>query len=232
MQLRRLVFHHVDAGGFGIVISRNRRYRSTHAGLLYRDGEDWSVLHYAMHHRLRDDPLTGYLQPTDDEDLGFVIPDLADGVKTFLAGFCRRIATSRRNRTIPYAFQDDPEAVFALQTGDITTLADRTGLTCSTFVLTVLRSVGIRVIDRTGWPFTEAAASVQRRIASVLRRAGWLEQADLIEAEADQKVPRVGPQHVAGALLEDSADWPVGHVVCFPNAEAVLCMLAWPFPAA
>ena len=142
----------------------------------------------------------------DDEDLGFVIPDLPDGVKTFLAGFCRRIASSRRNRTIPYAFQDDSEAVFALRTADIAKLDDHTGLTCSTFVLTVLRSVGIRVIDRIGWPFTEEDARIQRRIAGVLRRAGWPEQADIIEAEADRKVSR-RPQHVAGALLEDSADF-------------------------
>jgi hypothetical protein len=231
MRLERLVFHHADAGAFSVVISRNRRYGNTHAGLLYRDGGGLSVLHYAMHHHLPDDPLERFLDSFVDEDLVFVLPDLHDGVKRFLAGFCRRIARSRRNRTIPYAFQDDPEAVFALTTGDLTKLDDDRGLTCSTFVLRVFLSVGIQVIDRAGWPFTAEGEKIQRRIAHFLRREGWPEQADIIEAEADRNVPRVGPEHVAGALMEDSSDWPVTHIVCFPNAEAVLCMLAWPFPA-
>jgi hypothetical protein len=228
MDLGRLSYR-CKTGSLRILLSRNPNPpHNTHAGILYDDGGHWRLLHFAMHRRLLNDPLYSAWQNLASEDVGFVDPDLHDGLKTFLSQYCWYIGESERNRTIPYTFEDDPELVFDIS-GHWSGLNDGRGLTCATFVLKVFQSVGMEVVDRSNWPITDDDRAAQRRLANYLRREGYGEQAAIIESEIVRKIHRISPEQVAGAFLEDVSTWPTKHHCCIPNSKSVCCMVAWPF---
>ncbi len=108
--------------------------RTTHAGLVYRDGDGkLAALHLGWHELLLTDPF--------DSPYVFAYPEIDPVRASNVAGLCRLIRNQRPK--IPYAFRLDLNARFCTRTGDIRTLGEGHGLNCANFVIIVFQSTGI-----------------------------------------------------------------------------------------
>jgi hypothetical protein len=186
---------------------------NTHAGIVYRDaGQKLRHLHFAWHERLLDVDCRS--------DLPCARPNVDPADELFLAGFCGKIARSAANSAIPYNLKHDPEVNFDPQTGTVRFGPESTGLGCATFVIAAFRSSGNALIDMSAWPAANSEDVAVREVLIDSLRAGdsgKRAQADRIESEINS--PRVRPEHVAGACLEDA--YPVKHKQCDENGQWV-----------
>jgi hypothetical protein len=227
---RAITFSPARIEFIGIVISRNRRHpHNTHLAILYRQAPDeLRIVEMAMHHDIRHGAGLKFLHVLRQYgyDVACATPDVPVPIARFLAAFCWLIGENEHRNEVPYAFQDDPEMVYQLS-GAPGDFREHTGLTCATFVLKVFQSVGIRPIDRSGWAITDEGRAAQLRVAQYLRQRGDEEQAQIVESEAARGVPRIAPEHVVGAFLEDERDWPVGYEKCAANAGFVEKLFVW-----
>jgi hypothetical protein len=181
-----------------------------HTGIVYKDAKGtFRRLHLGWQRQLLADqkcrPNIDCAVPVFDS------VDLVD--EQFIAAFCGRIARSLPNRRIPYNLKIDNEVRFNLA-GDIEVGRSFTGLSCATFVVAIFRSTGNPLIDTNGWPAASAQdEAIQRNFVNALEGSDnpdWKAQADAIRPEIGG--PRIAPEEVAGACLEDS--YPVAHPKC------------------
>jgi hypothetical protein len=106
--------------------------------------------------------------------------------------------------------------------------------TCSTFVLAMLRSVGVELIDATRWRVpTKEDLRWQREIGQKLLE--WIAariHGDLVRAKErvaeDRGSRRYRPLDVAGAALFGPETWPVGVDEVDPRGRELEVMLSWP----
>ncbi len=122
---------------------------NTHTGVAYRNAAgEVRFFHQAFHHVIRDGPIVG-----ESNQIGgpfyCVVPAVEEDRARAIAGFWEFVAG--RGEQIGYALRDDPEALFDPNTGTLI-LPNGKGLSCSTFVLILFRSVRFPLIDTTGWP--------------------------------------------------------------------------------
>lgn len=193
----RLAKNTSDIRWLAVVIQENQDC-SFHAGIAYRD-EDSTVffIDQAGHMWFRNRACREYGV--------FSIPNLKEEDAQYLAGFCGRIARAHRNGRIPYSFQFDPDLLFDVNTGRLSTTDSGAGFSCSTFVAAVFRSSGINLIRETTWPRDALPEDIEAR-QSVLDAMVASGQPELIsranELKSQIRTRRITPQQVAGACLQ------------------------------
>ena len=134
-----------DPAYVGIAIkSTSQRHQRMHVGLLYRHSSgEVRFAHLAMHNDLRDD-----LLPIEPE---FMWSDCAalshpDALSEFVANFIEMCAQSKQ---IPYG-PNPPEAALD-EKGRYRSQDVREGLTCATYVSSVLHGAGFPVVELETW---------------------------------------------------------------------------------
>jgi hypothetical protein len=191
------------------------------------------VLHLAWHRRLRDEGLAEVIRSESEPRPTAVIALALDPlVDEALQALSRRIATRYANRSCPIAYGfGDASASFGQTTGELTD--PDAAFTCATFVLAMLRSVGIQMIDTARWRApTEEDLQWQREIATALLE--WIGErihGDLPRAkeriDRDIGARRYRPTDVAGAALFGPDTWPVGAEDVDPRANMLESRLPW-----
>lgn len=220
--LQRIVDSYHSGEEIILAVTVSRTATGTHAGIAYRsENGTYRLLHFAWHHDLKE----GGFDFTRSGSV-CVIPSLLRPDAVALAGYCRRIVRLNVGRgTIPYNLRYDEGTGFDPETGDLILPATATGMSCGTFVLHVFRSSGNRILDATGWPPARPEdLDQQRRFIQMLRDEGYGDHANRLEVE-DLGCPRIRPEEVAGACLEDGlADQPATFRQCEPNGRLLLAV--------
>jgi hypothetical protein len=176
-----------------------------HCGILYKlDGREARLCHFANHHVLRDDSArdTCYLWA----DAG-----LDPANRRFVAAWVGNLHINKDN--IPYGL-DSAGCCFEVATGEFITPPIGKGLTCSTFITSVLRSLGFDVLKEDEWPQRPDDVAFGQKVVEMLVAADANE--DHIQAvKADIGAQRFRPEEVVGAVTLST--WPVA----FADARAV-----------
>jgi hypothetical protein len=106
--ISRLSFVPADVQLVAVAVQRTGAC-TAHAGVAYRVNNVLRILHFANHHRLRDDPSIG--------PCAFAIPQLKEEDMEWLAGFCGRVSRTNSRGRIPYSFEFDVDLLFDRDTG-------------------------------------------------------------------------------------------------------------------
>jgi hypothetical protein len=203
-----------------------------HLGLRRSNEAHEPVLHLAWHRDLRDQPLADVAQRK-----GRILPaaaialSLDPAVNEVLQVLTRRVAIHYANggSTIAYGF-GEASATFERGTGRLTD--SDAAFTCSTFVLAMLRSVGVHLIDASRWRAPTAEdVRWQREIGAAL--VAWIAQrvhGDLLHAEEERVTHDIGarryrPTDVAAAALFGPETWPAGAEEIDPRARELEALL-------
>jgi hypothetical protein len=206
-----------------------------HLGLRRSNEAHEPVLHFGWHRRLHDESLEAFMTGRDGSMLSTAaialsLDPLVNEALQILAG---RVSARYANQRLPISYGfGEVSATFEQGTGQLTD--PDAAFTCATFVLAMLRSVGVQLIDVTRWrPPTDEDVRWQREIGEKL--IAWIEKSihgdDLPRARAritgDIGAPRYRPTDVAGAALFGPDTWPVGVDDVDPRARELEAMLAW-----
>lgn len=219
MDATRLTTSSESTHWIAVTVERNSDC-SRHVGILYRDTSRTLLhLHFAWHRSLQQDTVSG--------ERVCALPDFKfEEHEEWLSTFCSRIARSAAKRTVPYGLKNDGAVTFDAETGEAKIVGDA-GLSCATFVVSVFRSGHHPIVDMTDWPpATPEDAAVQSKIVGRLERGGTTDERERGQAiKQDVGVPRVAPEHVAGACLEHWPDRPVRFAQCQENGATVIAKL-------
>jgi hypothetical protein len=175
-----------------IAVAIQRTERGWHTGILSRDDEADSheFLHLAFHCDVRAE------LPTDD--LAWVAPTIAPELTSQIAARCRRIRNryaGGRSGSIPFGLMY-VETTFA-PTGELQLGGTERGLTCATFVLAVIRSVGVELAEIDSWQPRESDASFLAWVIGVLQTRARPEHVDGVSGE--RHCARFRPTEVAAS---------------------------------
>lgn len=236
--LRRACDGGAETGECAVVLLRVEGAQF-HLGLRRSSRSGEPVIHLAWHRRLRDEPLTRLLRNDDalfpsavialglDSDLDLALQALSLRVRDRHAG---------RHSGLAYGF-DDRFPPFDASTGAPT---DPEGaFTCATFVLALLRSVGVDLVDPDRWrPPTEEDLEWQRsigdRLIAFVERAihGEIydasDTADGMRSRVERALGsrRYRPPDVAGAATLGASKWPAAAQEADPRAEELVALLS------
>ena len=203
-----------------VVVSSPRESPSrTHAGVTYRD-EDGKLarLHLGWHEDLHTDEF--------DRDSCFAIPDIDPVRATAVALLCQLVAETRP--VIPYSFHLDLNTRFCTTTGQLLTLGDSFGLTCSHFVVVLFLSAGINLIDLEGWEVRPEDVVRQEMYLRLLERDRRVSGNHVANVRSELgRHPRVRAEEAGGACLEPWTSLPTCYSRCEPNGAYLLRVLAW-----
>ena len=191
-----------------------------HTGIVYRDASGKAKqLDLAWHKKLR--------VLDCQASIGCAVPGFDPTDEQFIALYCGKIARSYPVRKLPYNLKVDNEVRFNAG-GGVEVGEQYTGMSCATFVVAVFRSAGHPLIDTDGWPVaTEEDREIQAKFVAYMRERNnpeEIKQADIIEAEIG--CPRVAPEEVAGACLEDQR--PAGHDLCAKAGAFIISSIDGP----
>ncbi len=207
-----------------------------HLGLRRGNASHEPVLHLAWHRRLRDQALDQVIKNKQrvlpSAVVALSLDPLIDEALQVLSG---RVAVRyANNASISYGF-GEVTAIFDRDTGELMT--PDAAFTCATFVLAMLRSVGIRIIDGERWR-APTAEDVQWQIKigdTLLAQIEAQYHGELPRAkeriEHDLGSRRYRPTDVAGAALFGREKWPVGAEEVDPRASELETVLAWLSPS-
>ena len=173
----------------------------THTGILHRSKNLLNMIDQMWHERLRSRPVR------TDDSFSCVIPDLEPEEINDVTGICRLIEARMadpdpvRRFRIPYALRYGG-ARFEQQTGNLN-LGAATGLTCSTFVLSVFDSASVPLVDLTDWKSRPEDRERHQQLITAMEAGGASpDHISTVRAEVD--CARVRPEEVAGCGLADS----------------------------
>ncbi len=126
-----------------------------HSGLFYTTQEGVvRVLHLAGHRNIKND------SPADCPEFICVVPDILPRQMNQIAELCCLAAQNRP--LVDFGFKYHESSLFSLLDATFTTASGTIGLTCCTFVVTLLRAAGIRPFKIKTFRITSAAISSQR----------------------------------------------------------------------
>lgn len=215
---------------FSMVLSRSKPGQ-LHLALGRRDVGQDRVLHLGWHRVLRDQPLEELLAG-DTARIPCVVVTLwlDPAVETLLRVLSKRIATRYGSglQGPAYGF-GNANALFDQTTAELDD--PDAAFTCATFVLQVLRSAGVQLLDPTRWRQpTEEDLAWQLQIGA--RLVAWIEQVvqgDLAATqqriEHDRSALRFRPSDVAGSARIDPALRPASAAEVDPHAAHLESLL-------
>ena len=153
-------FNHIwragDAAPTAAVAIARMSQGHTHVGIVYRerDGSDrLRLLHLAFHKVLCDDPIGAAMYcPKLRCRFLCVVPAIEEEDAINVAIYCRGIA--RHHPELPYGLSYIDDGCFEMTEGgaELRVPEERRWLNCSTFVLTVFKSAGPKLVDPSDWP--------------------------------------------------------------------------------
>jgi len=211
MNPAQVVVHSSQIDHVAVAVCRTS-HGNTHTGVAYRHSDGTvRFFHQAWHHCTRDEPLASESIMTGGPFFCVTPPMEPDRAKA-TAGWWEFIAS--RKEPIGYALRDDPEALFDLGTG-LLALPNGVGLSCSTFVLVLFRSVRFPFINTEGWPTGRPGdREAQDQLLQVLEKT-CPDRSHIDEVRREIGCERVRPEEVAGAALYAAPALPVR----YPEAE-------------
>jgi hypothetical protein len=179
-----------------------------HCGILYTLGREARLCHFAFHHDLRDEIAK---EPYLWADAGL------DPVnRRLVAAWVGNLRINNDN--IPYGL-DSAGCCFDVATGEFLSPPIGKGLTCSTFIMSVLRSLGFNVLKESEWPKRSDDVAFGQRIAEMLMKAHAND--DHIQAvKEDIGAHRFRPEEVVGAIT--LSDWPIAFTDARAIADAII----------
>jgi len=204
-----------------------------HLGLRRGNASQEPVLHLAWHRRLRDQALIQVIKHKQQVLPSAVVALALDpSINEALQVLAGRVAVRyANNASISYGF-GEVTATFDRETGEL--MQADAAFTCATFVLAMLRSVGVRILDSDRWR-APTADDLQWQIKigdALLEEIEARYHGDLPRAkeriEQDRGSRRYRPTDVAGAALFGRDKWPVGAEEVEPRAGELEIALAWP----
>jgi hypothetical protein len=182
----------------------------THSGIVYRadeTGDDLRFLHLKFHYWLANDRFPAATGLVEGLPYHLLIPHRPIPMLKAVAFQCRRIA--REKPQIPLGFA--PTRITFDSEGRMRAPIDNRGLNCSTFVLRVFESVGVRLLDESTWQhrpedevrFKQLHERLEKHVIN--RYALHPKQRDHLahvrKIAPDVKSVRVRPEETAGACL-------------------------------
>jgi hypothetical protein len=188
---------------FGVAI-RETDPAQNHCAFLYKlDRRKARFCHLANHHNLRDEIAH---DPYLWADAG-----LDPANRRFVAAWVGNLHINQDN--IPYGL-DSAGCCFDVATGKFIPPPIGKGLTCSTFITSVLRSLGFDVLKESEWPQRAEDVGFGQMVVEMLVAAQA--NGDHIQAvKADIGAQRFRPEEVVGAITLPT--WPVA----FADARAI-----------
>jgi hypothetical protein len=180
-----------------------------HCAILYKlDGRGARFCHLANHLDLRDEIAHA---PYLWADTG-----LDPANRRFVAAWVGNLHINRGN--IPYGL-DSAGCCFDLPTGQFVTPPIGKGLTCSTFITSVLRSLGFDLLNEREWPQRAEDEAFGRNVVQMLVSVNA--DKDHIKAVTeDIGAKRFRPEEVVGAATLSA--WPVAFADAHVVADAVV----------
>jgi hypothetical protein len=171
----------------GIKLGRD----NNHAGVLYRDDDNNQI--YILHLVGTGNQSGKCLASRDGwtPPWGWVIPQLKREELQLARGYCHLVYDLKEE--ISYGFRFGLDHRFAEGTGMLQLTKDCRGLTCATFILAILHSINIRLLDLDSW---EDRPEEQAEMEVIAQGQG---------AGVADELPckRYKPEEVAGACLAD-----------------------------
>jgi hypothetical protein len=195
----------------------------THTGILHRVKGQLHILDLLWHQKLR-------AAPVPQNQHHFVSPELEDEEINDIRAMCRLI--HRRHEAspllIPYAFRLGQDVYFDQTSGELI-LKDGLGLTCSTLVLAIFRSVRVAFIDQRNWVMRCDDIVRYRHYIAMMEQGipGFAPAADadhIQKLKASLPCDRVRPEEVAAAFLYDRSPLP-DFTVVEPGGRWVVAQL-------
>lgn len=185
-----------------------------HVGFIYagREDEGPRLLHLALHHDLRDEPLSAY---RDAASLRWVPLGLEEENRLVLRGLLRRILAAQD--PIPYGF--DMGGLAFDENGHLKAGPAGKGLTCATFILSALKTYALQLLDEVSWPAGGFDPAWLEPILAYLDAHASPDHAEAVRLDVGAR--RFMPTEVAGAATSDEDGWPVGYADARKLAEAI-----------
>jgi hypothetical protein len=174
-------------------------YGNYHTGVAYRNASGRLMFfHQAFHYDTKSQPIEEAHRDVDGP-LFCVVPVVEEERARAIAAFWEMIADE--GEQIAYALQDDPNALFDPNTGRLA-LPNGRGLTCSTFVLVLFRSVEFPLIDTTGWPHDRPGdKEAQEDLVRFLERHYPNDREHIEGVRSEIGCYRIRPEEIGGSAL-------------------------------
>lgn len=180
-----------------------------HVGLLYESAGKCRALHLGWEDFLSDRWTWGGMlaSPRVEPELLFAA-----------AGMCRRIwRVFLRDKKFPYGLKLEGTTFDA--TGRLVLAPNARGLSCATFVVAALRSVGIFLIDDSDWPIR---TQDDREFLDLARLHASDSHFAALQREVEEGVKRIRPEEATAACL---LPLPASFVQIRPVADRVVARL-------
>lgn len=169
----------------GVVLCRTE-YGNIHAGVIYHDHEEVSVLHLGWQ---------DYLSDSWDWARLWAVPDVPASRLFTVAAMARLVwRRFQKNRSFPYQLRF--AGTHFDQNGQLQFGEGSKGLTCATFVLAIFKSVGVDLIVEETWPIR---SDDDRAFLESIRDFASQEHFARLEEEVDQNCIRIRPTEVLGS---------------------------------
>jgi hypothetical protein len=175
----------------GIAITKTQPDQN-HLAIAYHDGTDAKIIHLVWHRKLVKSCLT--------DKYSWVEPISLDSVnRIHLAAHCESIFELNHDEGIPYGpcggGEFDPSGYYIGKLGS--------GLTCSSFVIEIFKSQGIKLINENDWAYRDTDANWQKEILISLQDERFTDD-DHALIEAQTKLIgaiRFRPEEVAASAV-------------------------------
>jgi hypothetical protein len=177
-----------DSGALAAATICRTEHGNLHAGIVHRKKDVVEFLHLGWEDQLRTDWNwhVAWASPN-------VLPERLRSVSARCRAIWNRFQTTR---SLPYGIPS-PNATFSLS-GEFALGDGGNGLTCSTFILAVMRSVGVELINEGTWPLR--ADEDRAWITGLAPALASDEMKERLNAQVDSGAVRIRPEEVLGAF--------------------------------
>lgn len=183
---------------------------ASHAALCFSDGLAERILELRFHHRVVLCPVPKGMLVADLE-----VPALRQPA---MRVYFERVA-SKAGAAVPYGVTIPHDQCFDSVTGAWLLGPFGPGLTCATFVIAVLKRLGLEFVATDTWMHRPEDALWRDEIIALLRKHNMSEQADFVERQ--DRCVRIRPIEVAGAATVPQGEWPVNYARAIDRADAI-----------
>ena len=180
----------------GLLLARVLPHGNMHLGITYRHRGEAYLYHQAFHLHTRHETYGECVTRLGGLTLVVALEFRRDRQKA-IAGFLDRIAA--KDARHPYSFRYDPKSTIDERLGRLVT-REGIGLNCVTFVLALLNSCQVRLVDIATWPDARPEdRQAQQELADWLEKHPDATPGHREAVRAEIGCTRVRPEEAAGA---------------------------------